>query len=172
MENSPISQTTPICSASSRWREFRSSVGCGVAVVVLAALHKRLLLPGVGFAILLVSIGASAVLVFGTPHSPFSATRAVLGGHALSAFVGVCCASWIPIESLAAGAAVGLSLAAMRLCRCLHPPAGSSALLAVMGGESIRALGFSFVLNPVLLNVVLLCLLSAILTPFRTRFDR
>ena len=136
--------------------------GCCAAIVALTAMHHYIFIPGVGRALLLMSIGASTVLIFGAPLSPFSSVRAVLGGHTISALIGVSCALWIPFEPLAAGAAVGLSLGAMRLCRCVHPPAGSSALLAVMGGESIRALGFAFIFNPVILNAAMLCLLAAI----------
>ena len=149
------------------FRELLPSLGCALAITALCTLHNRLLVPGIGSALLLISIGASAILVFGVPHSPFSTARAVLTSHSLSALLGVCCATCIPKEPLAAGAAVGLSLATMRILRCVHPPAGSSALLAVMGGESIRALGFSFVLNPVLLNAAALCLLATLLNHFR-----
>lgn len=145
-----------------------SFASCGAAIAVLAALNRNLLLPGGGPVLLLISIGASAVLVFGAPQSPFSSVRAVLGGHALASVVGVCCASWIPFEAIAAGTAVGVSLALMRLLRCVHPPAGSSALLAVVGGESIRVLGFSFVLNPVIFNALVLCLLAAFWRAHRT----
>ena len=49
-----------------------------------------------------------------------------------------------------------LAIAAMLELRCLHPPSGAVALTAVLGGPTIRALGFGYVLVPVLLNSLLL----------------
>lgn len=38
-------------------------------------------------------------------------------------------------------------------CRCVHPPGGATALIAVIGGDPVHTLGFGYVLTPVLLNV-------------------
>jgi CBS domain-containing membrane protein len=40
--------------------------------------------------------------------------------------------------------------------RCIHPPSGAVALTAVLGGPSVHAMGYGFVLSPVLLNSFLL----------------
>ena len=42
------------------------------------------------------SMGASAVLVFGVPHGPLSQPWAVFGGHGVSALIGVACAKTVP----------------------------------------------------------------------------
>ena len=52
--------------------------------------------------------------------------------------------------------AVALSIAGMYTLRCLHPPGGATALYAVLGGETVHALGYGYVFSPVLLNVVVL----------------
>jgi CBS-domain-containing membrane protein len=44
----------------------------------------------------------------------------------------------------------------MQWTRSTHPPAGATALAAVIGGDAVTALGWSFVLKPVLLNAILL----------------
>lgn len=100
-------------------------------------------------------IGATAVLLFAIPHGAMSQPWPVLGGYAISATIGVACATFMPNESLAGAVAVGLSVALMHYLRCLHPPGGAIALLAVVGGEGIRQLGFGLVLVPVLLNVLI-----------------
>ncbi|MDK9705083.1 MAG: HPP family protein [Sulfuritalea sp.] len=102
------------------------------------------------------SIGASTVLVFAVPHGALSQPWPVIGGHLVSALIGVSCARLVPDAGLAAAAAVGLSIGAMHYLRCIHPPGGATALAAVLGGEPLRALGFGFVLSPVLLNAVVL----------------
>jgi len=101
---------------------------------------------------LVASMGASAVLLFAVPHGQLSQPWPVLAGHGFSALIGVACARWIPDQSLAAASAVGLSIGAMHLFRCIHPPGGATALTAVLGGPAIHALGFGFVFCPVLVN--------------------
>ena len=99
------------------------------------------------------SMGASAVLVFGVPHGPLSQPWAVFGGHAVSAVVGVACAKAVPQPFVAAALAVGTAIGAMHYLRCIHPPGGATAISAVIGGPAVHALGYDFLLTPVLLNV-------------------
>jgi len=104
------------------------------------------------------SIGASVVLVFTVPHSALSQPWSVLGGHCISAFVGVACYQHIPQFFLAASAAVAIATLAMYYLRCVHPPGGATALTAVIGGHSVHTLGYLYIITPILLNViVLLC---------------
>jgi CBS-domain-containing membrane protein len=107
---------------------------------------------------LVASMGASAVLLFVVPEGPLSTPWALLGGHGLSAVVGVLCARWIPDPAWAAALAVGLAIWIMAICRCTHPPGGATALSAVVGGSAVQSLGLEYVLTPVLVNAVtLLC---------------
>jgi len=106
--------------------------------------------------LLIFSIGASTVLVFAVPHGALSQPWPVIGGHLVSALIGVSCARWVPDAALAAAAAVGLSIGAMHYLRCIHPPGGATALAAVLGGEPLHAMGFGFVLSPVLVNALVL----------------
>jgi CBS-domain-containing membrane protein len=102
-------------------------------------------------------MGASAVLLFAAPHGALSQPWPVFGGNLVSAVIGVTCARWLGHEPmLAASLAVALSIGAMYVLRCLHPPGGATALYAVLGGETVHALGYGYVLSPVLLNVVVL----------------
>lgn len=144
---------------------FFSAAGAALTLGVLVLLRDRMDL-GQGTGLLLASMGASAVLVFGAPLGPFSGPWAVVGGHCVSALVGVFCASWIPQEALAGGCAVGGALAAMRALRCTHPPGGATALFAVIGGGTIRALGFSYVVTPVLWNALALTLVGILYNRF------
>ena len=80
----------------------------------------------------------------------------LVGGHLVSAFIGVSCALLIPSPALAAAAAVGFAIGAMYYARCIHPPGGATALSAVVGGSSVHALGYQFVLTPVLINVLII----------------
>lgn len=114
--------------------------------------------PAMGW--MLASMGASAVLLFAVPHGALSQPWSVLGGHLLSALVGVSCYQWLGDWWGTGALAVGLSVAAMGYLRCIHPPGGATALAAVIGGESIYALGYAYLLTPVLLNVGAILLLA------------
>ena len=116
-------------------------------------------------AMLVASMGASAVLLFAAPHSPLSQPWNLWGGHLVSALIGVSCALTIPNPLLSAPLAVGLAIGAMHYLRCIHPPGGATALTAVAGGASVHELGYHFVLTPVLLNVFIL-LITAVVVNF------
>ena len=88
------------------------------------------------------SMGASAVLLFAVPHSALGQLWNVIGGHLISAAIGVACYQWLPSNGIAAGASVGLAIGAMYYTRCIHPPGGATALAAVIGGQNIHALGY------------------------------
>ena len=92
------------------------------------------------------SFGASAVLLYAAPAVPFSQPRNVLGGHLISCAVGVACHEFISVSmntpALAVAVAVPTSIMLMQLTRTLHPPAGGTTLIAVLGSAQLHALGF------------------------------
>lgn len=106
--------------------------------------------------LLIAPMGASAILMFGVPASPLAQPWSVVGGHLVAALVGVTAAHWLHPPLVAAAVAVMLAMLAMSALRCLHPPSGAIALIAVLGGPKILAIGYGFVLVPVLLNSVIL----------------
>ncbi len=128
---------------------------CGIAVTMEVS---RLFLGADAALLLLSSMGAGAVLLFAAPHAPLSRPWPALGGHAISAVIGVAVAHYMGDSTWAAALAVGLSIFAMHGARCLHPPGGATALVAVLGGPGVHALGYSFVLAPVMLNALTLLL--------------
>ncbi|WAC20434.1 HPP family protein [Luteolibacter sp. SL250] len=115
---------------------------------------------------LVASMGASAVLLFAVPHGQLSQPWPVLAGHGFSALIGVACARWIPDQTLAAATAVGLSIGVMHLFKCIHPPGGATALTAVLGGSAVHALGFHFVLCPVLVNGLVMVAIAVLFNGF------
>lgn len=104
--------------------------------------------------LMLSSMGASAVLLFAVPHGALSQPWAVIGGHLLSAAIGVSCQKLFPGEAWTAALAVGLAVGVMYYLRCIHPPGGATALTAVIGGTDIHALGYHYLLAPVLVNLL------------------
>ena len=101
-------------------------------------------------AVLLIgSFGASAVLLFGAPRSPLAQPRNVIGGHMLSALVGVSMRFVLPDPAWACAAlTVATAIAVMHATGTLHPPGGATALIAAAGGTKITAMGYLFVLIP------------------------
>ena len=109
------------------------------------------------------SMGSSAVLLFAVFHSPLSQPWAMAGGHLVSAAIGVVCARAIPNPVMAAATALGLAMLAMHWLRCLHPPAGATAVFAVIGGQPIQALGWDYVFSLVGANIAFLLLIALVL---------
>ncbi len=100
------------------------------------------------------SMGAAAVLLFTVPHGRLSQPWNLLAGNLISAAIGVAVAQAVSTPRLAAPLAVGLSITAMYLCRCMHPPGGATALIAVIGGSDITVLGYAYIPQLVLPNVL------------------
>lgn len=120
------------------------------------------LLVGSHVAVLVASsMGSSAVLLFAAPHGSMSQPWSVFGGHVVSALAGVASQQWLGHEPmLAASMAVALSIALMYPLRCLHPPGGATALTAVVGGETVHALGYGFVVMPIMINTAIILLVA------------
>ncbi|MES2708497.1 MAG: HPP family protein [Verrucomicrobiota bacterium] len=136
------------------WKEkLVSAAGGLISMLVLVAICRNALHLN-GSAMLIASMGASAVLLFAVPHGQLSQPWPVIAGHVFSAAIGVGCARFIPDIPLAAGCAVGLAIGTMHVLKCIHPPGGATALTAVIGGANVKALGFSFVWSPVALNAL------------------
>lgn len=132
------------------------SAGGALLAVALVSVVSRHFLSSLALPIIAASMGASAVLLFVVPHSSLSRPWPFVGGHLISALIGIGCAQWIPDTSLAAALAVSGAILAMHYLQCMHPPGGAAALLAVVGGDAIHDMGLQFLFTPVLLNVVIM----------------
>ncbi|GAB6112797.1 HPP family protein [Desulfomicrobium salsuginis] len=127
------------------WSWVGAFLGIALVGLIGAAFVDRL-----GQGLLIGSFGATAVLVYGAVRSPLAQPRNVLGGHVISALIGVCAfqlfgdAVW-----LSAAVAVSTAIAAMHVTKTLHPPGGATALIAVIGGDSVHGLGYMYALVPV-----------------------
>ncbi len=105
------------------------------------------------------SFGASCVLIFGATHSPLAQPRNLVGGHLLGSLIGVAIHKLVPDPFwLSSALAVSLSIVGMQITKTMHPPAGATALIAIIGSEKIKAkaLGFGYTLSPVLTGVCVL----------------
>lgn len=119
-----------------------------------------------GTLIMVTSMGATAVLLFAVPQGALSQPWAVIGGHLLSAFMGVTCQQLFPDQTWTPALAVGLAVGVMHYLRCMHPPGGATALAAVIGGAEIYRLEYFYLLMPILINVVSIMLLAITFNAF------
>ena len=136
--------------------EMTASVIGAMISMLLATFFSDTILSAEGTHIILASTGATAILVFGMPHVPASQPWNIVGGHLVSAFVGVSCYILIPSDILAASIAIPLAMYAMHKLHCMHPPGGATAITAVIGGESVHQLAYGFLLVPVFFNAIII----------------
>jgi len=151
---------------------FWTFLGAFVGIGLVGLLNRYHLAVAPADAPLLIgSFGASSVLIYGVINSPLAQPRNLVGGHVLSALVGVTMQQLVPQEPwLAAALAVALSIVVMQITKTLHPPGGATALIAVIGSDKLKALGYWYVLMPVLTGVVILLLVALVfnnITPTR-----
>jgi len=148
-------------SSTSSSEKFVATIG-GTIGISVTYLISYLLLDAESAALIVPSMGASAVLLFAVPHGALSQPWSLFMGHLVSALIGVCCYMLVPDVIIAAGLAVGLSIGAMHLLNCIHPPGGATALAAVIGGPAIHELGFMYILSPIYVNVLALFIIAVI----------
>jgi len=107
-----------------------STLGGFIVISLLYLLHSDLQ----ALLCFIVPFGASAVLVFAGPAAPFSQPRNVIGGHVISALVGMTVHFLVPNHEIfwAVALANALAIALMVATKTVHPPAGATALLPIL----------------------------------------
>ena len=117
------------------------------------------------------SFGASSVLIYGVINSPLAQPRNVIGGHIVSAIVGVTVAQFVPFPVwINAGLAVSLSIVLMQITKTLHPPGGATALIAIIGSNQVKDLGYLYVVSPIMTGIAILMAVALVvnnITPNR-----
>jgi CBS domain-containing membrane protein len=149
---------------------FWSFTGAFIGIALIAFFQSSFLTQNENI-FLIGSFGASSVLVYGAVQSPMAQPRNLIGGHLISALIGVSAYTFLPnIIWLTAPFAVALSIVLMQVTKTLHPPGGATALIAIIGSEKVKALGFMYVLSPVLSGSLILFIVACIfnnMTPNR-----
>ncbi|MGC8872730.1 MAG: HPP family protein [Caldimicrobium sp.] len=137
-----------------------SFIGSFTGIALLGYLSSHYFEPR-ELTLIIGSFGASAVLVYAAIKSPLAQPRNLVGGHILSALIGVMSYKLFPEHLwLASALAVSMAIVVMLLTKTLHPPGGATALIAVIGGEKIHKLGFLYVLIPSSLGAIILLIVA------------
>jgi CBS-domain-containing membrane protein len=147
-----------------------SWVGSLLGIAAVGFLNDRYF-EGSDLILIIGSFGASAVLIFGAIKSPLAQPPNLLGGHIISALIGVSAYKVLaPHLWLAAAVGVATAIAAMHLTKTLHPPGGATALIAVIGGEKVHNLGYLYILVPVAAGAIIMLTVALIINNIpRTR---
>lgn len=141
---------------------FWTFVGSFVGIGAIAFIQSHLITEADNL-FLIGSFGASSVLIYGVIQSPLAQPRNLIGGHVISALVGVTVAKFLPdIIWITAPLAVSQSIIMMQITKTLHPPGGATALIAVIGSEKIKSFGYMYVISPVLTGCLILFLSALI----------
>jgi CBS-domain-containing membrane protein len=142
-------------------------LGSFVGISLIAAINQYVL-EGTDLLMVIGSFGASAVLIYGAIASPLAQPRNLVGGHVISALIGVTVYMCVPDPVwLASGLSVSLAIAAMHVTKTTHPPGGATALIAVIGSAKIHALGYLYVLVPVGAGALLMLVVAIVLNNLR-----
>lgn len=72
----------------------------------------------------------------------------MIGGHLLSASIGLAIFATLGTDAASCALGVGLAITLMRLTDTLHPPAGADPLVILLGGGA----GVSFLVAPILVG--------------------
>ncbi len=141
------------------WSWIGSFLGIGaVAFINFNLLDKT------DFVMIIGSFGASAVLIYGAVRSPLAQPRNFVGGHVISAVIGVTCYKLFPSQLwLTSSLAVATSIAVMHATKTLHPPGGATALIAVIGSFKIHNLGYLYVFLPVGAGTVIMLVIALLI---------
>ncbi len=141
---------------------FWSFLGAFVGIGLIAFIQSRYLNHFENI-FLIGSFGASSVLIYGAVQSPLAQPRNLILGHLISAVVGVTVYKFMPdIIWITAPLAVASSIVLMQMTKSLHPPGGATALIAVIGSEKIKSLGYFYIVAPVLTGSVILLIVALV----------
>lgn len=133
-------------------------VGGLCAISAVALLSGALRVP-----LVLGSLGATCVLVFGFPKVAFSQPRNVIAGHVLSSSIGLAFATVCGTAWWSMALALAVAIAVMLVTRTVHPPAGSNPVIVMLSQPS-----WSFVLTPTLCGAAVIVAVALVVNNIGT----
>ena len=111
---------------------------------------------------LMASLGGSCVLVFVVWNAPLSQPRNIIGGHFISAVIGLAIYSLLGTSTLSISLGVALTIFCMAFTGVIHPPAGANPIIIILGGY-----GWSYLVMPVLIGAVLIVAMGLLINNLR-----
>ncbi len=111
---------------------------------------------------LMASLGGSCVLVFVVWNAPLSQPRNIIGGHFISAVIGLSMYSLLGSGIVSISLGVGLTIFCMAFSGVIHPPAGANPIIIILGGY-----GWSYLVMPVLIGALIIVLFGLLINNLR-----
>lgn len=137
---------------------FRASIGASLGVLVSALICAQVFNSSVALH-LMGPLAASAVIIFAVSSGALAQPWPVIAGYLTSTAVALILTHYLGHSLEAAALAVGLSLGAMCVLRCLHPPAAAMGLCLVLANDQLADMGLQ-VFYPVMLYVLCLVIVA------------
>lgn len=140
-----------------------SWIGAFLGIASVAFVNYNIF-KGTDLVMIIGSFGASAVLIYAAIRSPLAQPRNLIGGHVISAIIGVTAYNLLDnFMWLAAAVAVATAIAAMHATKTLHPPGGATALIAVIGSQKIHNLGYLYAIIPAGCGAVIMLIIALLI---------
>jgi len=140
-----------------------SWIGAFLGIASVAFVNYNIF-KGTDLVMIIGSFGASAVLIYAAIRSPLAQPRNLIGGHVISAIIGVTAYNLLDnFMWLAAAVAVATAIAAMHATKTLHPPGGATALIAVIGSQKIHNLGYLYAIIPAGFGAVIMLIIALLI---------
>tara|TARA_B100000963_G_C22379965_1_gene559683 strand:- start:176 stop:637 length:462 start_codon:yes stop_codon:yes gene_type:complete len=113
--------------------------------------------------LLIGSFGATMVLIFGFPESPFSQPKNIFFGHLITSLIGILIYKYLFLEAhFLISLAVGLGIFSMILFNVTHPPAGGNAIIIIL----LENTSYNFLLFPVSVGAILIIFFGVLFNRF------
>ena len=103
---------------------------------------------------LIAPFGATAVLLFSAPNSPFSNPLNVFGGYFISTVIGAVVLTYTSVQWLPIAIGLGLVIMLMHGFKVIHPPAGANFLIVTQGHLSLS------ILEPLIVGLITLVIIG------------
>lgn len=98
--------------------------------------------------------GATAVLLFSAPHSPFSKPLNIFSSYLISTLLGILILVYTDGGWLVIGMGLGIAMMLMHWSKTVHPPAGANFLIVTQGHLSF------YLLEPLFIGLITLMIIA------------
>ena len=113
---------------------------------------------------LIAPFGATAVLLFSAPNSPFSNPMNIFGGYFISTVIGAVVLTYTSAQWLPIAIGLGLVIMLMHGFKVIHPPAGANFLIVTQGHLTLS------ILEPLIIGLITLVIVAMSVQRLKQKF--
>lgn len=136
-----------------RFLHFIESIIAGIGALIGLS-FIGLIAQSADTMMLIAPFGATAVLLFSAPNSPFSNPWNIFGGYVISSIAGAFVLAYTNVGWLPVGVGLGLTIMLMHWLKVIHPPAGANFLIVTQGHLSF------YLLEPLIIGLITLIIIA------------